>query len=333
MVILHITNMNVKSEQKLLELYRRRRFNASTIKHSGVAMYQITQSVVACNPIGKLNSTGQAAVGAKLSYLAPTSERPCSYTYPPPSGVEWESCAFDLREMPIDDARFAAQTPGIDREGFELWDAPTAIRDFLDHDKVKVVYYQEASELALKVTGASRAYVFDHLVRKREPNRAALSFGRRGVNGLPAANGRIHNDYTEESGRKRLGLVLGDSADISRVKRFSIVNIWRSIKGPVLDTPLAVCDARTLVVSDLVASDVRYPNRTGEIYLSTYSPLHRWSYFSAMDKHEALIFKQFDSQVSGVSRHVLHAAFDHPKTPPDAPLRESVELRCLVIYD
>ena len=52
-----------------------------------------------------------------------------------------------------------------------------------------------------------------------------------------------------------------------------------------------------------------------------------------MDRHEALVFKQYDSQVSGVARFTPHAAFDHPDTLLDAPLRESIELRCLVIYE
>jgi hypothetical protein len=235
--------------------------------------------------------------------------------------------------MPIADTRSLAEGTSIDREGFELWHAPSAVKDFFDEDAVRSVYYAEAVELALAVTGAKRAYVFDHLVRRREPQRAALTFGRRGEDGVAAANGRIHNDYTEASGRSRLHRVLSDPAMAAKVRRYSIVNVWRSIKGPVLDTPLAVCDARTVLASDLVSSDVRYPRRTGEIYLALHSPLHRWSYFSAMDRHEALVFKQFDAQVSGVARFTLHAAFDHPQPPADAPCRESIELRCLVVYE
>jgi hypothetical protein len=51
-----------------------------------------------------------------------------------------------------------------------------------------------------------------------------------------------------------------------------------------------------------------------------------------MDRHEALVFKQYDSQVSGVARFTPHAAFDLPDVPADAPLRESIEIRCLVTY-
>ncbi len=273
------------------------------------------------------------SVLAALSYLQPTSGLPCSYAYEPPPGIPWENSQYALQQMHIADARSTAHGSSIDREGFELWDAPTLVKDFLDDDAVRTIYYREAAELALAVTGAQHAYVFDHLVRKREPDRAALTFGRRGGDGRAAANGRVHNDYTEASGRKRLDLVLTDANAASQVKRYAIVNVWRSIKGPVLDTPLAICDARTLVVSDLVRSEVRYPRRTGEIYQAVYSPLHRWSFYSAMDRHEALVFKQYDSQVSGVARFVPHAAFDHPHAPADAPLRESIELRCLVVYD
>ncbi len=269
---------------------------------------------------------------AGLNYLKPTEQSPYSYACEPPAGTPWENCEYEQHLASIADARHAPDRPHLEREGFVLCDAPTAVRDFLDVEAVKSTYYREACELALAVTGASTAYVFDHLVRRREQDRAQLSFGKRGADGLAAANGRIHNDYTEASGCTRLGLVLKDAQAVARVRRYSIVNIWRSINGPVQDTPLAVCDARTVNVSDLVVSEVRYPRRTGEIYVARHSPLHRWSYFSGMDNHEALVFKQYDSQLGGVSRFTPHAAFDLPEVPASAPLRESIELRCLVVH-
>lgn len=274
-----------------------------------------------------------AGVVAGLNYLVPTAERPVSYAFEPPPGVPWESCAYELRPMPIADGRRAGTRPGIDREGFELWDAPSAVTDFLDEQQIRSVYYAEAMELALQVTGARRAYVFDHLVRRRERDRSALSFGRRDTgDGRPAVNGRIHNDYTEASGRTRLGRVIEDAGEAARVRRFAIVNIWRSIRGPVQDTPLAVCDARSVNAAELVESEVRYPRRTGEIYHLRHAPQHRWWYFDRMDRHEALVFKQYDSQLGGVARFVPHTAFDLPDVPADAPLRESIELRCLVVF-
>ena len=148
--------------------------------------------------------------------------------------------------MHVADARAIAARPSIDREGYELWDAPTGVADFADEAAIRRYYYAEAAELARWVTGARQAWVFDHLVRRREAGRPALGFGRQGDGSNPAAVGRVHNDYSEASGRRRLELVLTDPAELARVERFAIVNIWRSIRGPVLDTPLAVCDARSV---------------------------------------------------------------------------------------
>jgi hypothetical protein len=266
---------------------------------------------------------------AHLSYLTRGSQTPYSYAYEPPPGTPWESAEHETHEVRIADGR-AAPTPQIDREGFELRDAPTTMTSFADPDAIEAGYYPEAAALALAVTGGARAYVFDHLMRRREALCGALTFGRSNPDGVPSANGRVHNDYTEDSGRRRYRLVL--PAEEDRAPRYCIVNIWRSIRGPVVDTPLAVCDARTVMADDLVRSEVRYPSRTGEIYLATYSPLHRWTYFSAMDRHEALVFKQYDSALGRIARFTPHAAFELPDVPPEAPRRESIEVRCLVVF-
>jgi len=272
-------------------------------------------------------------VVAALGYLKPTTERPYDYACEPPSGLPWQNYETSSQRVGITDARDLLVQPTLENEGFVLRNAPSWLTDYADEAAIRAVYYRECADLACAVTGASKAHVFDHLVRKREADRPALTFGRRVAGNTPAANGRVHNDYTEDSGRRRLGLVLGDRVEARGIQRYGIVNIWRSIAGPAIDTPLAVCDARTVSATDLVPSDVHYASRTGEIYLVEHSPRHRWLYYSAMDRHEALIFKQYDSLVSGVPRFVPHAAFDHPHTPVDAPLRESIEVRCLVVYE
>jgi len=278
------------------------------------------------DPVMLFRAAGTVTAG--LSYLAPTPVRPCSYMYEPADGTPQDNCEYVVQPMPIADARFTA--PLLDVEGFELRAAPSALTRFDDDEAIRRTYYAEAAELACAVTGARRAYVFDHQIRRREPGQKLVGFGRRGDGSRPAAVARVHNDYSEASGRARLHTVLGAAA--AKVSRHGIVNVWRPIGGPVLDAPLAVCDARSVAASDLVAAEVRYPSRSGEIYLLTHSPRHRWYYYPAMDTDEALIFKQYDSALAGVARCTPHAAFEHPLTPPDAPPRCSIEVRILVIY-
>lgn len=269
---------------------------------------------------------------AWLDYLRAESPRPVSYACEPPPGTPWENVDYDAYPVLVQDIRQFPSPPHIDREGFELWHAPSAVGDFLDDEEVRATYYPELQEIALAATGATRAYVFDHLVRRREEGRPTLGFGRSARGGTAAANGRIHNDYTEASGQRRLALVVTDPHALLAVRRHAIVNIWRPTRRPVLDTPLALCDARTVAPEDLVPAEVRYANRTGEIYMLRHSPRHRWCYASALEPHEALVFKQYDSRTDGVARFTPHSAFDQP-VHPATPLRESIEARVLVVYE
>jgi hypothetical protein len=270
-------------------------------------------------------------VTAALAYLAPTTERPHNYMYEPPAGTAQENCKYRVSPVWIEDAR-AMASPSIHAEGFELWDAPSAVTDFTDQDAIRSGYYAEAAELAKYITGADHAHIFDHQVRQREAGRPTLTFGRHGDGRRPGAAGRIHNDYTESSGQKRFENLPLDEKVRAKAQRFAIVTIWRSIGGKIVDTPLAVCDARSISVKDLVVADLYYRDRTGELYLVQESPRPRWADFSEMDRNEALVFKQYDSQVNGIARFTPHSAFDLPDIPPNAPLRQSIEIRCLVTY-
>jgi hypothetical protein len=273
------------------------------------------------------------SVTAGLGYLLPSVERPFRYMYPPPAGKAWHNCEYQIAPSTIVDARAMTTPPAIDLEGFELWDAPTAMVDFRDETEIQHRYYGEAEELAKCVTCATHAFIFDHAVRQREMGRPALNFGRNGENSALGAVGRVHTDYSEASGQRRLKLMLSEQKIGSEPQRFAIINVWRPIGGKVLDTPLALCDARTVSAGDLAVTDLFYGDRTGEIYLVHRSPRHQWAYFSEMDRHEALVFKQYDSQVSGIARFTPHSAFDLPDVPPETPLRRSIEIRCLVTYD
>jgi hypothetical protein len=49
---------------------------------------------------------------------------------------------------------------------------------------------------------------------------------------------------------------LGADAGELLKHRFGIVNVWRPIRGPVQDSPLALCAARSFTDDDLIASDL-----------------------------------------------------------------------------
>ena len=267
-----------------------------------------------------------AATLAPLLFLRPMEERPVAYQYDPPPGVPVRTGQYDAHLVTIADARPIAATLSLDVEGFALLQAPTAFAAFDDEAAIRSLYYAEVERLIAAATGADRVVAFDHNVRSAA--RAAL--GEAGIRGpVP----RTHNDFTARSGRERAARELeARGLDLDLLDgRFAIVNLWRPIGRPVEKSPLALCDAGSIAEGDLVAYDLVYRDRIGETYALKYSPGQLWYHFPLLTPDEAILIKGYDSS-EDVARFTPHSAFDDPATPPDAPERESIEARALVIY-
>jgi hypothetical protein len=266
-------------------------------------------------------------VEAALRYLEPMSGKPRSLEYEPPPGIPRTTAVYRDHTVTIRDVRPVASTLSLEREGFQVVTAASSVRDFYDEEAVRTRYYAETISLLEELTGASRVVVFDHTIRRRilgATDRTA------GIPRQPVP--RVHNDYTVKSGPQRVRDLLGEHANDLLRRRFSVINVWRPIRGPIQDAPLAVADAQSVDNDDFVATDLVYPDRTGEIYYVKFNPAHRWFYASAMRRDEAMLIKCFDSADDGRARFVPHSAFVDPTTPADAPPRESIELRTLVFY-
>jgi hypothetical protein len=261
---------------------------------------------------------------ATINYLAPIPDRPFFFLFEPPAGTPGRNTRGDRRTMAIGDARQLDPAPSLDREGFALARHVTAVTDLYDQGAVQLTYYREIEALVRRVTGARRVLAFDHNVR-------CATRAERGESGVQGPVRYAHNDYTERSAPQRVRDLLGDEAAQLLRGRFAVVNVWKPIRGPVEQAPLAVCDARTIDAGDFVPTDLRYRDRTGEVYSLRWSPCHAWFHFPRMAADEAMLLKCFDS-APDVARLTAHSAIDDPGTRPDAPVRESIEVRTLAFF-
>ncbi len=279
---------------------------------------------------------------------------------------------LEEREMPVLDARGLAPggQPMLAANAFELVPRPMADPglDFLDHDAVVGAYYPECAEIVRAATGAATVAAFDHNIRS-----ASGKSGKRRIAGGQQVQGPahlVHGDYTLTSAPQRLrdlarpptlndtyrkalpeGRTLLDADAVEEAVergRFAIINVWRNIaREPVATRPLALCDAASVRPEELVVFEIHYGDRVGENYFAKHDPRHRWVYWSAMTREEALLIKQWDSagelartkgakaDAEGAGRpstFSFHSAFEDPATPPDAPDRWSIEVRCAVLY-
>ena len=128
-------------------------------------------------------------------------------------------------------------------------------------------------------------------------------------------------------------------------------SIWKPLRGPVRDWPLALCDRSTVdLAKDVKATDLVFAKYAVENFQLHYSRYHKWYYLSDQQPWEAWIFLQSDSadaKRSGIQKQdmvklsillspisgVPHSSFPLHKWGEIKELRESIEVRALVYYD
>jgi hypothetical protein len=253
---------------------------------------------------------------------------------PPVRYIDWPemehkaiSPQYEQHEMTVRNGRPLRHTFKLDIHGFVFVDHHTRVKDFTDEAERAHVYDLEVQALIKQHSGASEVLVFDHTIRVGDEQ------VQKALDARPPVKG-VHNDYTETSAPRRLREIVGDAQAERRFsKRWAIIQVWRPIRGKVLIDPLGICDGRSIPQKGFIRVERRYKDRTGEVYHIAYNPAHEWFYFPQMERHEALVFKVFDSDTAKPSRFTAHSAFDDPATPAGAPSRESIETRTFAFFD
>lgn len=253
---------------------------------------------------------------ASLNFLAKGTEKPAFIVQPlgQPSVRRGE---YEAVTVPIIDGRLSGQAFALDRHGFALCAAPTVFDGFHDERAIADAYYPEIKNLVASLLGTQDIHVIDHTMRTSETGAKA-----RGV------VTHVHNDYTRKSCLEHAIRLTGNE-NIAQEARIVQLNIWRPLSDPVLVAPIAIVDGSTIQHTDLVACDIVYPDRVGEIYELRHHPRQRWYYFPRMRPFEALVFKVYDSGNDASVRFTPHTSFSHTDTKPDDPPRRSIEVRTI----
>ncbi len=267
------------------------------------------------------------SVRATLNYSVDNGTPPDYYFYEPDASVKLNPPGTDPREVEIHDGWPQALQLSVDREGFEIHPFGARFDQFDDDASIKTRFYAQVTDFVKRNTGARRVEVFDHTIRKRLPAdlKAQTTVQR------PAVL-LVHSDYTVKSGPQRVRDIVPEAADELLKGRVAFFNVWKPLYRRVEELPLAMCDARSHDPGDMLLMELKYLERTGEIYVMRWSPKHRWIYFPRMEADQALLLKTFDSETDGRARFMGHTAFEDPSTPPDAPKRESIEVRTMAFF-
>ena len=269
-------------------------------------------------------------IDARLQFVGPCASKPIFH------GRQRELDVLPLLEhaVRIEDLRDNAGGTALDIEGFVLVRHNTLMVDFFDSEERRRVYLAELEELVLCLTGAAKAVALGTSAVRRSERSAGFR-----APGTTVLGRFVHSDYSPnpQGSRYWLNRILPvEEAAHRACRRYAIYNIWRVLSQPPQDTPLALCDLRSLKAGDRLYCDcvndpIDAPEQRFELSLYRFNPAQRWVYFSDMTRAEALIFKGFDSE-GNWSGGVPHGAFDDPGCPQGAPARESIDERVIAFF-
>lgn len=282
-----------------------------------------------------MRTAGQLArpgvVEAEVVYAMRQDHRPTTYF----GGEETDQDDHlnEPRLVPIHDVR--GTQVSYDVQGFTLVPHVTRVTDFRDPDQIASVYREELERVVREVTGATRIAVW-----KGGAARLAARHEEFGAEGTTYPSPTVHGDYTESSAPGVIrGLVGEEEAPSWLARRYAIFSLWRAFSPPPQDVPLCLLDHTTIeVAKERQLGDVYYGkgpidqrmHLEGSGYL--YSPRHRWCYFRDMTKDELLFIKTYDSD-HAKAWQTPHTSFVDPSAPPDAPPRESFDIRAAVCWE
>ncbi|EPS38830.1 hypothetical protein H072_7421 [Dactylellina haptotyla CBS 200.50] len=323
-------------------------FNADSFSNE-LLLQQIGQSVENCYDTSHFRS-----VKADLFFLARhklwEEEKPFYLNIPVPEGRERTNFRGQIHKVQIHDIRGHENTFKLDECSFQVMQESTPV-PFHRIQNIESQYIPSIELFLRDVLNASEVYAFDYTRRTSSPEKIMEQEGNLLRSpGYVVHCGKIekfprqqlltdlgfylkYSDQTPKAALARLKRHLELGAKAQAPKRIMIVNVWRPIFGPLKDSPLAFCDARTVNGVDLVPSDLIFPGYRGEKFDIMYNDTQKWFYLSDMNENEVLLMKQFDSVKEGVARFCPHAAFKDPRITDVPKPTESIEVRVLVVFD
>ncbi|KAF2727238.1 hypothetical protein EJ04DRAFT_506033 [Polyplosphaeria fusca] len=257
-------------------------------------------------------------------------EKPYKLRYDPGEGNPRSNCTNETRTIEIRNLRGVEGMVTMEDDGF-MWlplQSSLAYDDFWDPARVREVYYNEIRQLLFETLRPSHIEILEHQTRKRHEQ-------------FPIFTGEVYK-HLQPTTIVHIDFTLETALRISReffhvpegkYQRMQCINIWRPLRGPVSDWPLALSDRKTVDhESETMGVDIVTREGFSENAQLYYNPKHTWYYLSDQKSTEATLFCQIDTDMGHRAEGVAHTGFQHANATNSSLPRESVEVRAFVYY-
>jgi len=209
-------------------------------------------------------------------------------------------------------------------------------------------YYEECEYVVQVLTGCTEAVAFHHRHRVQQKPEEGLTATETELKALATSPVPIfHFDNSNETAEIHLRKALGQRAETwlaGADAKWAIINVWRPVGDVVQQKPLVVAwqdeeyqeEEEEEISAEKgphievvpVQTDGNYKSH----FLAVKPPLgYKFGYVSALKPEEAFVFVNWASEAMGV-RGLAHGAVEDHASVEGAPLRRSVEVRVLALF-
>ncbi|KAI1456284.1 hypothetical protein F4805DRAFT_233817 [Annulohypoxylon moriforme] len=276
------------------------------------------------------------------------TEKPYSLRFPPGENLAQSNILREEHLVRVDSMR-GKDDLALETSGFEVmpFTSPLSYRDFDDVDKITGVLLPAFCEKLKEHLGAKEVVALDHAVRRRHEN-FPISIGKNYEYNQPTMMVHVGKsiitanctslgtesalDFSVDEGERMLRVMYPDQGEEIIKGGWKVVNIWRPLRGPLNDWPLAICDSRTVNhETDTMPGDIVFTKWATENLQVHHSDKQKWYYLPDQTADEVLIFKSAESSPDKCQA-VPHGSFYNPHVSEEEPARESIDCRFFVLY-
>ncbi|XDG08251.1 hypothetical protein ABKA04_007866 [Annulohypoxylon sp. FPYF3050] len=254
-------------------------------------------------------------------------EKPYSLRFPPGDNLAQSNILREERMIRVDSMR-GKDNLTLETSGFEVmpFSSPICYEDFENSDKITQVLLPALCQKLKSHLNAQHVIALDFSIRRRH-NSFPISTGKNYEFDQPTAMAHVVDE-----GERMLRVMYPDKASEILKGGWKVINVWRPLKGPLNDWPLAICDARTVnYKNDTVPGDIVYTEWATENLQVHHNDKHQWYYLPDQTVDEVLIFKSAESLPDKIQA-VPHGSFYNPRVGKSEPARESIDSRFFVLY-
>ncbi|KAI0192131.1 hypothetical protein F4808DRAFT_443267 [Astrocystis sublimbata] len=263
------------------------------------------------------------------------SEKPYLLYRPENEGGVRTNILFYYQDVPARNARGFEGQFSLAKHGFQWMSRPSSVRALPTTEQYIHDMLAESMKIIEKELPADKVIGYDCRLRRNVSASQILGDCRNRTTPVTSAL-EAHVDQTPDGAWRRVMRHLrDDEAELMAAGswRVRIVNLWRPLYHPVVDSALAVCDFNTVSPSDLVATDHVNSDYHSEIYYMKYNREQQWYWLREQTPDEVLMFITFDSDSGSDAKYCPHVAFQDPTTTNNGPIRESIEVRAMIFNE